>query len=108
MMAPVPAPKMGRRIAHLDMNPFYASVGLLRYPELKGQPVAIGGRRTRQPELLSDGTRCFARLKDYVGRGVLTTTTYEARALGIHSGMGTMKAAKVAPDALPFGPGHRR
>lgn len=89
-----------RRIAHLDMDAFYASVELLRYPELKGRPVAIGGRRAQQPELLSDGTRRFARLKDYVGRGVLTTATYEARALGIHSGIGTMKAAKLAPDAI--------
>jgi DNA polymerase-4 len=88
------------RIAHLDMDAFYASVELLRYPELKGMPVAIGGRRAQQPVLLPDGTRQFARLKDYVGRGVLTTATYEARALGIHSGMGTMKAAKLAPDTI--------
>src|SRR5581483_12242006 len=36
----------------------------------------------------------------YVGRGVATTATYEARALGVHSGMGLMKAAKLAPDAI--------
>lgn len=89
-----------RRIAHLDMDAFYASVELLRYPELKGLPVAIGGRRVQQPEHLSNGTRLFARLRDYVGRGVLTTATYEARTLGIHSGMGTMQAAKLAPDAI--------
>jgi DNA polymerase-4 len=89
-----------RRIAHLDMDAFYASVELLRYPELKGQPVAIGGRSDSQPELLPNGTRRFARLRDYVGRGVLTTATYEARALGVHSGMGTMKAAKLAPDVI--------
>ena len=96
----VPPPPVPRRIAHLDMDAFYASVELLRYPELKGMPVAIGGRRAQQPEPLPDGTRRFARLKDYVGRGVLTTATYEARALGIHSGMGTMKAATLAPDAI--------
>ena len=89
-----------RRIAHLDMDAFYASVELLRYPDLKGQPVAIGGRRTQQPVTLADGTRQYARLRDYVGRGVLTTSTYEARALGVFSGMGTMKAAKLAPDAI--------
>jgi DNA polymerase-4 len=89
-----------RRIAHLDMDAFYASVELLRYPELKGQPVAIGGRRAQQPETLADGSRRYPRLRDYVGRGVLTTATYEARALGVFSGMGTMKAARLAPDAI--------
>ena len=82
------------------MDAFYASVELLRYPELRGQPVAIGGRRAHAPELLADGSRRFARLRDYVGRGVLTTATYEARALGVHSGMGTMQAARLAPDAV--------
>jgi DNA polymerase-4 len=44
--------------------------------------------------------RDFARLRDYVGRGVATTATYPARALGVHSGMGLMKAAALAPDAI--------
>ena len=39
-------------------------------------------------------------LGDYAGRGVVTTATYEARAHGIHSGMGLMKAAQLAPDAI--------
>jgi DNA polymerase-4 len=89
-----------RRIAHLDMDAFYASVELLHYPELRGQPVVIGGGRDAQPVLLEDGTRRFARLRDYVGRGVITTATYEARALGVGSAMGMMKAARLAPDAV--------
>jgi DNA polymerase-4 len=88
-----------RRIAHLDMDAFYASVELLSYPELRGQPVVIGGRALHAPVLNADGSKRFARLRDYVGRGVVTTSTYEARALGVFSAMGMMKAAKLAPDA---------
>jgi DNA polymerase-4 len=71
-----------RRIAHLDMDAFYASVELLRRPDLKGRPVAIGGR--------GDPTR----------RGVVTTATYEARAFGIHSGMALSVAARLCPDCV--------
>jgi DNA polymerase-4 len=89
-----------RWIAHLDMDAFYASVELLRYPELQGLPVVIGGGRRHQPETLPDGTRRFARLAAYKGRGVITTATYPARDLGVHSGMGLMKAALRAPEAV--------
>src|SRR5687768_16931647 len=82
-------------IAHLDMDAFYASVELLRYPHLRGKPVVIGGRRRRATE---DGA--VPTLREYSGRGVITTATYEARKFGLHSGMGLMKAAKLAPDAL--------
>jgi DNA polymerase-4 len=82
------------------MDAFYASVELLRYPDLKGQPVVIGGGRRHQPELLPDGTRRYAILADYAGRGVITTATYAARDLGVHSGMGLMKAALRAPQAV--------
>lgn len=82
------------------MDAFYASVELLRYPDLRGQPVVIGGGRRHQPELLPDGTRRYARLADYAGRGVITTATYAARDLGVHSGMGLMKAALRAPQAV--------
>ena len=94
-----------RLIAHLDMDAFYASVELLRYPELKGRPVVIGGGSRHQPETVIDAAtgavvRRFARLGDYVGRGVVTTATYEARAFGAHSAMALMKAAKLCPDAV--------
>ena len=89
-----------RRIAHLDMDAFYASVELLRYPELRGKPVVIGGRNEHQPVMQINGQRHFYRLRDYAGRGVITTATYEARTFGISSGMGVMKAAQLAPDAF--------
>ena len=89
-----------RRIAHLDMDAFYASVELLRYPELRSLPVVIGGRNEHQPVMRADGSKHFSRLRDYVGRGVITTATYEARAMGVHSAMGVMKAAQLAPDAI--------
>lgn len=94
-------PLLHRRwIAHLDMDAFYASVELLRYPELQHEPVVIGGGRRHQPVLLADGTRQFARLAGYAGRGVVTTATYAARDYGVHSGMGLMKAAQRAPQAI--------
>ena len=89
-----------RRIAHLDMDAFYASVELLRYPELRGLPVVIAGRDEHAPVPQADGTRHFSRLRDYAGRGVITTATYEARAKGVFSAMGVMKAAQLAPDAI--------
>ena len=111
-----------RRIAHLDMDAFYASVELLRYPQLKGLSVVIGGSRRRgvsfdtdalalarahQPErewgsadLGRIPVELFPRLSGYTGRGVITTATYAARQFGVGSAMGLMKAAKLCPDAI--------
>ena len=99
-----------RRIAHLDMDAFYASVELLRYPQLKGLPVVIGGGR-RAVDTTTDPDQTerplhripldeFPRIKDYVGRGVITTATYAARQFGIGSAMGLMKAARLCPQAI--------
>lgn len=92
------------------MDAFYASVELLRYPQLNGLPVIIGGRRRSEDEVLSraaaEGTldriplQDFPRIRDYVGRGVITTATYAARQFGIGSAMGIMKAARLCPDAI--------
>ena len=88
---------MERRIAHLDMDAFYASVELLRYPQLRGLPVVIGGKLAHDA---GEERQDFHRLRQYTGRGVVTTATYEARAFGIRSGMGLMKAAALAPEAI--------
>lgn len=86
-----------RWVAHLDMDAFYASVELLRRPALRGQPVVVGGSRARAAQYAPGD---WPRLGDYAGRGVVTTATYEARARGVHSGMGLMKAAALAPQAV--------
>ena len=107
-----------RRIAHLDMDAFYASVELLRYPQLKGLPVVIGGGRRREDDLLAQARQryperewdiehlaeipvdVFPRVAGYSGRGVITTATYAARAFGVGSAMGVMKAAQLCPQAI--------
>ncbi|MCS4509449.1 DNA polymerase Y family protein [Xylophilus ampelinus] len=92
------------------MDAFFASVELLRYPQLKGLPVVIGGGRRRDDDALlahaPDGdlaaipVDAFARLGGYAGRGVATTATYAARQFGVGSAMGLMKAAKLCPQAI--------
>jgi DNA polymerase-4 len=111
-------PEQIRRIAHRDMDAFYASVELLRYPQLKGLPVVIGGGRRQEDDLLGrlalaypeqawtqDDLAAipldfFPRLAGYTGRGVITTATYAARQFGVGSAMGLMKAAKLCPQAI--------
>src|SRR5690606_33122265 len=92
------------------MDAFYASVELLRYPQLKGLPVVIGGgRRSFDDALLACHAglplaeipvQDFPLLRDYTGRGVITTATYPARQFGVGSAMGMMKAAKLCPQAI--------
>jgi DNA polymerase-4 len=92
------------------MDAFFASVELLRYPQLKGLPVVIGGgRRAEDGALVTppDGRALadipvaeFPILRDYVGRGVATTATYAARQFGVGSALGLMKAAKLCPQAI--------
>ena len=89
-----------RRIAHLDMDAFFASVELLSYPELRGEAVVVGGRGIAPPQRQADGSLVCTRLREYAGRGVVTTSTYPARALGVFSGMGLMKSARLAPEAI--------
>jgi DNA polymerase-4 len=99
-----------RRIAHLDMDAFYASVELLRYPQLKGLPVVIGGGRRAADDALREAhgevplgqipLSEFPLLCGYTGRGVITTATYAARQFGVGSAMGLMKAAKLCPQAI--------
>jgi DNA polymerase-4 len=99
-----------RRIAHLDMDAFYASVELLRYPQLQGLPVVIGGgRRACDSVITTEGSglplheiplSAFPLLQGYTGRGVITTATYAARAFGVGSAMGLMKAARLCPQAI--------
>src|SRR6218665_1504776 len=117
---PAPAAPGGRvrRIAHLDMDAVFASGELLRYPQLEGLPVGVGGggghggggRGDEEGVQSWDGSGLraprfipvaeFARLRDYVGRGVITTATYAARQFGVGSAMGMMKAAKLCPQAI--------
>ena len=71
-------PDRRRRIVHIDMDAFYASVEQRDRPELRGRPVAVGGR----PE----------------GRGVVAAASYEARAFGVRSALSMAQAVRRCPE----------
>ena len=69
-----------RRIVHIDMDAFYASVEQRDRPELKGKPIAVGGK----PE----------------GRGVVAAASYEARVFGVRSALSMAKAVRLCPSLV--------
>jgi DNA polymerase IV len=73
----------GGWVLHVDLDQFFASVEVLRRPELRGRPVVVGGS--------GDPTRA---------RTVVATASREARAFGVHSGMPMRLAARKCPDAV--------
>ncbi|MCI5779426.1 MAG: DNA polymerase IV [Lentisphaeria bacterium] len=77
-----------RKIIHIDMDAFFASVEQRDRPELRGRPVLVGGAPQR--------------------RGVVSTCSYEARRFGVHSAMPTRTALKLCPQAILIEPDFRR
>jgi len=74
------SPAVSRKIIHVDMDAFYASVEQLDNPEFRGKPVIVGGSAE--------------------GRGVVSAASYEARKYGVHSAMPTAQAKRLCPHGV--------
>jgi DNA polymerase IV (DinB-like DNA polymerase) len=84
------AKKRNRIILHVDMDQFFAAVEERERPEIRGKPVVVG-----------------ADPKGGTGRGVVSTSNYEARKYGVKSGIPITRAWRLCPNAVYLPPNYR-